>query len=34
MRPVTWSFPEFVLVESRTEPHGSVYSVLHRYTVL
>jgi 2'-5' RNA ligase len=31
MRPVPWSFTEFVLVQSRTEPQGAVYSVLESF---
>jgi 2'-5' RNA ligase len=29
--PLVWSFTEFVLVESRTEAHGSVYRVVQSY---
>lgn len=31
MRAVTWSFTEFVLVDSKTLPEGSVYTVLERF---
>jgi RNA 2',3'-cyclic 3'-phosphodiesterase len=29
--PVTWSFADFVLVDSKTLPEGSVYTVLERF---
>jgi len=29
--PVEWRFAEFALVESRTDPDGPVYTVLHSY---
>lgn len=31
MRPVTWSFTDFVLVDSKTLPAGSIYTVLERF---
>lgn len=31
MQPVTWSFTDFVLVDSKTLPEGSVYTVLERF---
>jgi|SRR5579872_1888344 len=33
MEPVTWSFTDFVLVDSKTLPQGSVYTVLERFTL-
>lgn len=32
MEPVTWSFTDFVLVDSKTLPEGSVYTVLERFS--
>ena len=29
--PVTWSLADFVLVDSKTLPEGSVYTVLERF---
>ena len=29
---VTWSFPDFVLVDSKTLPGGSVYTILQRFS--
>jgi 2'-5' RNA ligase len=31
IRPVLWSFTDFALVDSRTEPKGSVYTVLQSF---
>jgi 2'-5' RNA ligase len=31
MGPLTWSFADFVLVDSKTLPQGSVYTVLQRF---
>ncbi|HEX5458452.1 MAG TPA: RNA 2',3'-cyclic phosphodiesterase [Steroidobacteraceae bacterium] len=31
MQPVTWSFTDLVLVDSKTLPEGSVYTVLERF---
>ena len=31
LRPVIWSFTDFALVESRTEPQGAVYRVLRSF---
>jgi len=31
MEPLTWSFTDFVLVDSKTLPEGSVYTVLERF---
>jgi 2'-5' RNA ligase len=31
IQPVLWSFTDFALVDSRTEPKGSVYTVLHTF---
>lgn len=31
MQPVTWSFTDFVLVDSKTVPEGSVYTVLEKF---
>lgn len=31
MQPVTWSFTDFVLVDSRTLPEGPVYTVLEKF---
>jgi RNA 2',3'-cyclic 3'-phosphodiesterase len=31
MQPVPWSFADFALVESRTDPDGPVYTVLESY---
>jgi 2'-5' RNA ligase len=31
MEPVTWIFADFVLVDSKTLPEGSVYTVLERF---
>lgn len=33
MPPVTWSFTDFVLVDSKTLPAGSIYTVLERFTL-
>jgi RNA 2',3'-cyclic 3'-phosphodiesterase len=32
MEPVTWSFADFVLVDSKTLPEGSVYTILDRFS--
>ena len=32
MQPVTWSFADFVLVDSQTLPEGSVYTILDRFS--
>lgn len=32
MQPVTWGFTDFVLVDSKTLPEGSVYTVLERFS--
>ena len=32
MQPITWRFTDFVLVDSRTLPDGSVYTVLERFS--
>jgi 2'-5' RNA ligase len=34
LRPVIWSFTEFVLVESRTQTHGAVYRVLESFPLV
>jgi RNA 2',3'-cyclic 3'-phosphodiesterase len=31
IQPVLWSFGDFALVDSRTEPNGSVYTVLQSF---
>jgi 2'-5' RNA ligase len=31
IQPVLWSFTDFALVDSRTEPHASVYTVLQTF---
>lgn len=31
LQPVTWSFTDFVLVDSKTLPEGAVYTVLERF---
>jgi RNA 2',3'-cyclic 3'-phosphodiesterase len=33
MQPVTWGLTDFVLVDSRTHPRGSVYTVLKRFSL-
>jgi 2'-5' RNA ligase len=33
MQPVTWSFTDYVLVESETLPDGSVYTILERFSL-
>jgi RNA 2',3'-cyclic 3'-phosphodiesterase len=33
MQPALWSFRDFALVESRTEPQGAVYRVLEHFTL-
>lgn len=32
MQPITWGFTEFALVDSKTLPQGSVYTVLERFS--
>jgi 2'-5' RNA ligase len=34
VRPVLWRFAEFVLVDSRTDPSGPVYSVIESYSLV
>jgi len=33
IEPVTWTFTDFVLVDSKTLPEGPVYTVLHRFSL-
>lgn len=33
MQPVTWTFTDLVLVDSKTAPRGAVYSVLERFSL-
>ena len=33
IQPVLWSFTDFALVDSRTEPSGSVYTVLQTFSL-
>jgi 2'-5' RNA ligase len=33
MTPVVWSFTQFALIESRTDPRGSVYSMVDSWTL-
>jgi len=33
MRPVIWTFADFVLVDSKTLPEGPVYTVLERFSI-
>lgn len=34
MQPVTWGFTDFVLVDSRRLPEGSVYTILERFPLV
>lgn len=34
MQPVTWSFTDFVLVDSKTRPEGAVYTVVGKFSAV